>query len=359
MFNIHLLPASFGDSILIEYGDGEPHYVLIDGGPYFAMEPVLQYAKKVAPGLKTLELLVITHIDIDHIDGIIVMLNQPKPPLEIKEVWFNGFKEISGVKEDDILGVLQGEMLSVLIERHKLPHNLAFGGKAIMVRDYQNLPVYMLDGGLELTLVAPGAKALLDLKPKWQDEINDIGDEAAVAKRLAEDHRYDNFPDDLLGEPSLEDWQNAPEIGDKTPTNGSSIAFIARYGKRRCLLAGDSPAHHLMAALEPLRQKEGTLRLKLDAWKLAHHGSKKSTLSALMEMIECPRLLFSSDGKRYKHPNKECVAKIIKYLAGPKVLYFNYKTDFNDLWENPSWQQEYNYSVVYPDGEGLSISLEK
>ena len=84
MYNIHLLPASFGDSILIEYGTTSPKYILIDGGPYFAVDEVLKDIKRIAPHLTELELLVVTHIDIDHIDGIVAILNQPVVPFKVK-----------------------------------------------------------------------------------------------------------------------------------------------------------------------------------------------------------------------------------------------------------------------------------
>src|SRR5690606_31646473 len=95
MYNIHLLPASFGDSILIEYGDDQPNYILIDGGPYFAFKDVFSAMKKVAPRLDTIELLVVTHIDIDHIDGIVNMLNGNELPFKIEQVWFNGWKQLA------------------------------------------------------------------------------------------------------------------------------------------------------------------------------------------------------------------------------------------------------------------------
>src|SRR5688500_500725 len=138
MYTIHLLPAAFGDSILIEYGrKDEPHYILIDGGPYYNFANILAAIREIAPRLTTLELLVITHIDIDHIDGTITLLNQNDPPFIIKEVWFNGYKELTQLKEssvDDLLGPLQGEYLSNLIIEKKLTHNITgFNGRAVCV----------------------------------------------------------------------------------------------------------------------------------------------------------------------------------------------------------------------------------
>ena len=60
MYKIHLLPATFGDSILIEYGSDEPHYILIDGGPYYVFDDIMKAIRDIAPGMKKLELVVAT-----------------------------------------------------------------------------------------------------------------------------------------------------------------------------------------------------------------------------------------------------------------------------------------------------------
>ncbi len=168
MYTIHMLPASFGDAILVEYGLDSPHYILIDGGPYFAFAGMYSALAKVAPDLKKIELLVITHIDIDHIDGIITLLNRDELPFKIEQVWFNGWDQIHKVQiEDDVLGPAQGEYLSVAIERHSLVLNSFFGGDAVVVNDHNDLPVLYLPGGMKLKLLSPHREALKDLVPIW------------------------------------------------------------------------------------------------------------------------------------------------------------------------------------------------
>ncbi len=71
MLKLEMLPAGHGDCLWIEYGDpGNPRRVLIDGGTKGT------YKKALRPKLQTLpddkrrfELLVVTHIDADHIAG--------------------------------------------------------------------------------------------------------------------------------------------------------------------------------------------------------------------------------------------------------------------------------------------------
>lgn len=358
MYTIHLLPASYGDSILIEYGTNERHYILIDGGPFFNFKNVLAAIKKVAPDLKEIELLVITHIDIDHIDGIITFLNAPELPYKVKEVWFNGWEQINTVtKKDDILGARQGEYLSYLIDKKKIPHNTGFSGKAVVVRDYNTLPVIILDGGMELTLLSPGTEALQQLIPVWQSEVKSkIGDLATIEHRLQKDTRYG----DLLGEEeqlSIEEMQEQNVPGDISAANRSSIAFIGTFDGKRCLFAADATSDYLLQAIEPLLQKEGKARLSLNAWKLAHHGSKKSTLEILMAKIDCKKVLVSSDGKHYRHPDQVTIAKLLKQNGPDLEFYFNYRTPFNDMWDAEKTKEAYKYNTFYPAAGEAGISL--
>jgi len=359
MYNIHLLPASFGDSILIEYGHGEKKYILIDGGPYFNFETLILSLKKVAPNLNTLELLVITHIDIDHIDGIVLLLNQSTLPFMIKEVWYNGYEEMKQVN-DDMMGVLQGEYISVLIKQKKLAHNRSFDKKAVVVNDFNSLPVIELDGGMKLTLLGPNKDGLKNMYMKWDDEIKEIGDEEAVAKRLENDKRYDKPMDDMMGNLSVEELQNIKVQGDKSEVNGSSIAFLATFDKKTCLFTGDLFSEHLLKGIDAVLAKTGKEKLAIDAWKLAHHGSKKSNLETLMQKIETKNILVSSDGKRYHHPDPECIAKLIKWNGPDLNFYFNYKTRYNEMWADKDLRAEYKFASHYPENEhenGISIRL--
>jgi beta-lactamase superfamily II metal-dependent hydrolase len=355
MYKIHLLPASFGDSILIEYGDAQVNYILIDGGPYFAFEEMFEGLKRVAPKLTELELLVITHIDIDHIDGIIMLLNQDHLPFKIREVWFNGFKQIK--EADDLLGPLQGEYMTLRITENDLPHNTSFNSGPVVIQDYNALPRIVLPGGMELILVNPGLKSLAGLLDKWQDLINDIGNEAAFKNRLEEDDRYES---DLLGEEStIEELQVATIPGDKSKANLSSIAFIGKYDEKYCLFAADASSDALLPAIQFLIDEAGGDRLHLNAWKLAHHGSKGSTLTKLMEKIDCKQMLISSDGKRYKHPNEETIARLIANNGPDLTFYFNYRTSFNERWDGTKVKEDYKFSSFYPDqaSNGITITL--
>lgn len=361
MYNIHLLPASFGDSILIEYGkDNDPHYILIDGGPYYMYDEIMDAIREVAPELKTLDLLVVTHIDIDHIDGIVKMLNQRELPFEIKDIWFNGWEQLP---ESDILGGIQGEYLGELIKLKAIPHNVAFDGKPVSIEEAED--VIELESGLKLTLLSPNNKALAKLRDDWEETVQEagleMGDTIAILEKLETDHRYDEEEeeDDILGDLDIDELAESDPRGDKSAANGSSIAFIAEYEGKRCLFAGDAHSEKIKEVLEERELLDANGKLKLDVWKLSHHGSRKSTLDFLMEMIECKRFLVSSDGKRYKHPDAETMAKLIK-INGPDLeFYFNHHSKYADIWLDPELADEHRFKSFFPEvgKKGIHVRL--
>lgn len=358
MYNIHLLPAMFGDCILIEYGNNSsPRYILIDGGPYFAFKNIIPALKKAAPKMKELELLVITHIDIDHIDGTIVLLNQDKLPFKIKNVWFNGYEQIKNIPSE-ILGALQGEYVSSLITKKKLPLNKAFKGAAVMVSDYNNLPLIKLTGGMELTLLAPGKEALLNLKNKWKKEIAEVAKKESIAARWKKEKRYSQKVSDLLGLDIRKLQQSKPDP-DTSVANESSIAFTGTYKGKSCLFAGDATSASLLKAIDPWLKKKKKDRMPVNAWKLAHHGSKKSNQEELMKKIATKNLLVSSDGSRYGHPDPECIAKLLGNNGPGLTFYFNYLSGVNKEWGKERLQQLNHYKAVYPaaNEDGITIKL--
>lgn len=358
MYNIHLLPAEFGDSILIEYGStGKKNYILIDGGPYYVFDEFWAAMQKAAPAITELELLVVTHIDIDHIDGIVKLLNQSNLPFKVKEIWFNGREQLEKASQllasADDLGSLQGEYLTKLIKEKNLSHNSKFDHRIICITDYNNLPYQILDGGMKITLLSPGLRDLVNLIPVWDEELKEIN----VNEKWEEDTRY---ADELGDEDYISELQQQEFKGDKSEANCSSIAFIASFEEKKCLFAADAPSHVLLEAVNSILDKTGDDELTVDAWKLAHHGSKKSTQDSVMEKVRSKHLLLSSNGKRYKHPEEPVIAKLLKHNTPGMIFHFNYRTEFNEMWDDHGLKEKYNYEAVYPektDEPGIKISL--
>ena len=95
MLRLEMLPARCGDSIWLEYGSPtESRIVIIDGGLTDSAEVLRRRIEKARTerggGTLDVELLVVTHIDNDHILGIKELLEHAPDWLNIKDIWFNG-----------------------------------------------------------------------------------------------------------------------------------------------------------------------------------------------------------------------------------------------------------------------------
>lgn len=105
MFSYHdimikVFPAGAGDCILIDFVK-EDYRILIDGGYAETYRKYLRnYLMELAAQGKRINLLVVTHIDSDHIGGIQAFLEEnglAKTPsvIGVDEVWYNAFFHVN------------------------------------------------------------------------------------------------------------------------------------------------------------------------------------------------------------------------------------------------------------------------
>jgi hypothetical protein len=291
----------------------------------------------------------LSHIDSDHIGGALPLLKTIKQGIRFGDVWFNGWRHLPGE-----LGARQGEIFSTAIQELRLPWNSQFGGEAVVVPP-GNLPVISLPGGMKLTLLSPTPTQLQDLAPKWLRELKRSG---FVPGQPADTGEF------LEGTPSqstdVDTLADAPFDGDKGEPNGSSIAVLAEFAGASILLGADAHAPVLIDSIQKLLKERKTKGpLKIDAFKVSHHASQKNVSSDLMQLLVCPRYLISTNGSQFSHPDRQAVARVIKYGGRNLALYFNYKSPFTSVWEDKDLQEKYGYTTLYPASasEGISIAL--
>lgn len=358
MFTIEMLPAAHGDGLLIEYGAGsKPHRVLIDGGTEPAYKTLKARIERLNPADRHFELLVITHIDADHIGGIVKMLEQSELGARFDEVWFNGFPHLDAVdippaSDVEFFGALQGERLSTRLLQLAIPWNACFGRGAVRVRNDGALPTVTLGGGLKLTVLGPTRDKLLKLKPVWERECAKAGlDPLDQLPLVVEEEGIEP-----MGSPNVDALAATPFEEDDAPANGSSISLLAEFDSKQILLGADAHPTTLEAAIDRL---EGVgQRLPLTAFKLPHHASKHNVSIDLLQRVQCGKYLVSTNGAQFKHPDREAIARIIKHGGTSPTLYFNYDTTLNSVWGTPTLKEDFDYEAVYADEEGgLTVAL--
>lgn len=362
MLRIEMLPAGHGDCLLLEYGDSAaPHRVLIDSGPFYAYPAFAQRILDLASSGQTLELLVITHVDTDHIDGAIKLLAAAPQGIVLRDVWFNGWRHLLPGRSER-RGPVQGEMLSALIE-DRLPWNVAFEGQAVSVKKGLPLPTKPLEGGLTLTLLSPEWKELINLNAAWENEVRaaglEPGSRVQALKKLASSPRYRPrraAPPDVAGLAA----QRFEE--EKSKTNASSIAFLAEYEGQACLFAADAQPYRLVDSIQVLLGQRGVRRLKVDVVKLSHHGSRGNTSAELLSLLDCKHFLVSTNGGggfRPPHPHAEAIARVIERCGPGAELWFNYRSEMTEIWDSPGLMRRHRYKAHYPQEgqEGLVVPV--
>lgn len=350
-----MLPAREGDCLWIRYGDAKkPKQILIDGGRAATGKELKARLAALPENRRDFELLIVTHVDRDHIEGTLGLLEDPDIAPRFKDVWFNGFDHLRGVKVETFGGV-QGERLTTALF-NGLPWNRKWRGRAVCLGK-SGLKSVALPGGMKLTLFSPDRAKLEKLIPVWQKECELAGLVPGQAGRPSEKKKKDV---ETFGAGALDIEQLAASDfdGDPGEPNGSSIAVLAEYDGKRALLTGDAHVDRMIESIKTFKAK--AKRLKLDVFKVPHHGSANNVSRELIELLDCPRYLISTNGSYFKHPTAAAVARLIKYGVKKRTIFFNYKTQFTEVWDSQTWKEQYGYDVIYPDAKQngtLTVSL--
>jgi CHAT domain len=361
IFAIEMLPADNGDCLWIEYGDpSRLRRILIDCGAVSAARTVASRIQSIgAPSERVFELFVLTHIDADHINGVLPLFGNANLDARFEDIWFNGWHQVS-----QFLGVKQGEDFSKLLEdpARSLPWNRAVTSKGdkhpapIVLPSDKAPPTFQLPGGLCLTLLSPGAEQLKRLGREWRQALLELEPGKAMLGRRRPPPPVTDF-----AKFDLEALARKPVAKDTSVANGSSIALLAEFDEHAILLTGDAHAEVLaksIAALQRARGRENE-KLMLDALKLSHHGSANATTVQLLALLDCQRYLASSNGNIFYHPDREAIARVILHGGKRPMLCFNYRSPLNELWDAPALKALYDYRTEYPpEGRaGLRVVL--
>lgn len=411
---IEMLPAGNGDAILLEFSD---EVWLVDSG-YIKQtyrECLLPRLESMYKNGKSLDRLIITHIDADHISGATALLkdngDSANPNIiPINEVWHNSYRHIQF--EEKVEGELTEEEKSRLLSMTKTNYlkidtsdsgrkvsgaqgsslarylydgnynwNTEFCSKAVSCEDPYTMP--LKDDG-QLTLLTPNTKALANLGKKWKRELMKKG----YADELNEDQYFDDALEFLLaGEasPRLEGkkvsassrWidniinNRSAYKEDSSATNESSISFLLEQGGKKVLMLGDAFPSQVIQQLKKICENRNIEfskdnPFKVDVLKLSHHGGFSNNSPDLFELVVADHYLISTNGRRHYHPHLETLAWLIhSHQNHHKKILFNYNLNLDQkansnphqkrlkkIMDKALWEK-YNYEVVLPVKDGF------
>tara|TARA_R110001583_G_C5668565_1_gene410447 strand:- start:1601 stop:2779 length:1179 start_codon:yes stop_codon:yes gene_type:complete len=356
-----------GDAFLMKTNLSNPTAILIDGGYPSTFNDYIQ------PDLRTLavqgyclDLVVATHIDADHISGLLAFFkkngnsNEPRI-IPVKEVWHNSVRSLGPVtditiKPDDAallteikrrgypqptgsevdpkeISARQGSSLAALLLGGNYRWNMGDGTTSI---NSENLSGFKIGTDTQLDVISPQPNRLEQLRVWWGKELRRLGFTGTLGANGVFDDAFEflcafkglreattTVPTQISS--SKHGSLNTIYQPDTSVTNSSSIAFIANVGSSRVLFLGDAWAEDIELHLRMLENTDATMIF--DAIKVSHHGSFHNTSHSLLELIDAPVYFISTDGKRHDHPDIAVLKAIVdRPCSFHRNLYFSHTT---------------------------------
>lgn len=340
------LPASEGDCLVLSYGASEraARHLLIDGGRAATTQKLLDHVRD--RGIERVEALIVTHVDADHIEGVLDFIKVVGDRVEIADVWFNGWKHLREGLQG--MGPKQGEELTALLSGRAW--NGIAQGTAIRTEDDggpRELPP--LPGGLKVTVLSPDQTKLRAMEKVWQK----VCEEAGLVPGDPPPPSQPRAGLQRMGATTIGQLAATKTARDTTKPNGSSIALLVEFDGARVVLGADA---HPDILIRSLRTLGGDQPLKVDLFKVPHHGSQANVTSDLLKAIDCGSFLISTDGSRFDHPDEVAIARIIASRPGDAQLYFNYRQEFTDCWETRNEGRD-RYTCHFPEREDLPVEV--
>ncbi|MEA3498307.1 MAG: hypothetical protein U9R16_04525, partial [Campylobacterota bacterium] len=282
--------------------------------------------------IESIDYVLLTHIDRDHIGGILKLLDSSYSS-KVKKVLFNSGhminqKNSSFVSESDGIS---------LIEQINQSNILKSNEEEITIDTEYNF------FGLEISFLSPTYEALNNFNNLTSLPKIDEDSLVSESKEVRENLDLSQLSQKKFYEKKLE----------KDPSNGVSLAMLIKYQDISILLLGDAKDSVLISVLK-YKKYSKEKKLIVDYIKLSHHGSKFHTSNDFLELIDCQHFIISGNGTN-KHPNIETLARILCHEERNKsktiYFYFNYEEeDYEDkdiYLLSKDEQNEHNCQCIY------------
>jgi hypothetical protein len=325
--------------------------LLIDAGPSTTWPVLREKIKGLPPTERRIDLLIITHIDQDHIGGVFPLLeNAAMLGLSVGEVWFNGVEHlppIQGLARSVAEGQRLGQLLLDLQTKQSLLWNSSFLGQAVATPHHAG---YRQALGIEaplVTVLSPTPKALQRLAATWT---------APTDRSVPSDENHELTKISGAWFTEIHELAQTRTKEDVSAANGSSIAFVLEHRGTRCLFTGDASPRILGAGLTAYANANGALPL-FDVVQLPHHGSAANSTQPLLSVCPAINYLVSTDGSKYGHPHEIAIARVLQAAAGREhAIWFNYPHAFLEYWSQESAYGRFGSRIEFlRDGSGVEI----
>lgn len=312
VFSLEALRAQHGDCLLLHFGEpSAPRTVLIDGGPgpvygetlkprlLQLRDHLIALGRIKAGDALPLELAMVSHIDDDHIGGLLALAEDPGGGLGLncaswvvpKTLWHNSFTDLageSGSVGDLALGYETTSTTAAVIASVPQSRRLRSCAKNLgwqLNRPFKNGLVQdglvqapaqggqrvKLDDATDILVLSPRTDEIEGLRTEWSRQLERLRKGKTISAKTA-------------------------EYLDRSPYNLSSIVCLVRQGERKILLAGDARGDLILDSLDAAGvTREGTVHV--DVLKIPHHGSIRNLDTDFFERITADHYVISANGR--------------------------------------------------------------
>lgn len=376
--------SGVGDCLFLELNqDGEKYSIMVDCHEF---APDIENYVFTELG-KHINLLIVTHIDKDHVCGITQMLTK-HPDLIVDKIIFNCFQVVGDTNTE-----LPDEDKKILEELNKIPTRSNVVSSQISVPQAASLAKTILKnkawGCVWEKQPTTSSSADLELGEnskwgsiKWLSPTQKVLDKLYNTEFKKTYNRYfHKLPpeggfkqqeevfevliklDDIVNKSrqqrntkiasvklcaSLFERLKDERVDERTVSisNYSSLAFEWKCGEKSVLFLGDALSSQVESALKVAYDNIQ----KYDVIKVSHHGSAYSTTSSLYAFIDAP-CYFVSGGNNNDKPSAEALSKILcrKTSGGNRRLYFSNPSNKVVKWllsdEARVLRDKYNFSL--------------
>lgn len=323
--------------------DGKQYVIMVDSGKY--TKPLKKYLQDTLHN--HIDLLIVTHIDGDHIQGFATMLKEHEG-LTIGEIWYNCYSRTECAESieldahDELILKQVQKILPVEFDALNYREISAPQGKTLartILDDEEfkkawkrslitsesedfNIP----DGFGKIVFLAPKPEALKTIENRfkdafdkyfmkaWNESIKNKEELQELLIRLVDAYR-EKFEGKQISGKNRESYNAAfvrkqakVEDVDDSDTNYSSIAFLLECGHHRIAMLGDAFASTVESAINN-KYKEQVKPIDCDAIKVSHHGSNGNSSRGLFQSINSHKY-FIPGGKGNKYPTWGTLGRI-------------------------------------------------
>ena len=371
-FTLEALQANHGDALLLHWG--ADRLAVIDGGPSRVFRETLRprleaiRAERDVPTLP-IRLLMVSHIDDDHIHGVLDMtrfladlVKEKKPrPWQIETLWHNAFDDIVGNVEP--LSVALGAAVAPLSNDGPVPPDLGLDRSSALV---------MASVGQGQQLRADARALKLPVNRPWkrlvwapandsrQAELGDgltltvVGPLEAQIEALRAD--WDKKLAEMKKKSAAEAQALAAEFLDRSIYNLSSIVVLASFGDRRMLLTGDARGDFVRDGLRGLGVMKNDA-VHLDLLKVPHHGSDRNVSETFFRQVTADHYVISADG-RFDNPDPKMLGMLTRARGADEyVIHLTNRVPAADAFFEADRANGRRYQVIVRDDAAPSTSI--